>query len=162
MQENTTGFDETAPHVVTVEQRTTAVIHGRVPAAELVAFYDRSFPALAAALERQGVAITGPAFAAYDGPETEPMDLTLGFMTDRAVAPDGDVVPGSLPAGRVVRVVHRGDYSELGATWEELASWIQTSGHTPAALGWEVYVTEPRPDMDPHDLRTELNWLLAD
>lgn len=25
---------------------------------------------------------------------------------------------------------------------------------------WEVYLTEPSPDMDPADLRTELNWLL--
>lgn len=26
---------------------------------------------------------------------------------------------------------------------------------------WEVYVTEPSPDMDPADLRTELNWPVA-
>jgi hypothetical protein len=23
---------------------------------------------------------------------------------------------------------------------------------------WEVYLTEPSPEMDPADLRTELNW----
>ena len=58
------------------------------------------------------------------------------------------------------------DWSTSAATtrWcrrgERLAAWMGEQGLTPGPVLWEVYVTEPSPDMDPADLRSELNWLL--
>ena len=69
---------------------------------------------------------------------------------------------GSLPAGRAARLVHHGSYDELGSSWERLARWMRDQRLEPAAFFWEVYVTEPSPDMDPADLRTELIWPVAD
>lgn len=148
------------PEIVDVAPATTAVIGAAVAADELVSFFDRSFSRLAGVLSRQGIAIESPAFALYHGPPVETVDLEVGFVTDRPVQPDGDVRAGTLPGGRVARVVHQGGYDGLAVSWERLRSWIDVSGLTPGPELWEVYVTEPSPDMDPAVLRTELNWSL--
>ena len=55
-------------------------------------------------------------------------------------------------------MVHAGGYDQLGETWGRLGAWIAERGLTAGADLWEVYVTEPKPDMDPGELRTELFW----
>ena len=67
----------------------------------------------------------------------------------------------SRPAASLA-LVHLGSYDKLVASWERLGAWMGEQGLTPGPLLWEVYVTEPSPDMDPADLRSELNWLLGD
>jgi effector-binding domain-containing protein len=62
----------------------------------------------------------------------------------------------------VARLVHQGGYDQLGAAWDRLRSWIDGQGLTPGRELWEVYVTEPSPDIDPATLRTELNWTIED
>ncbi len=154
--------DAVEPEIVEFGGATTAVIHAVVAMDGLVAFFDRSFTRLATVVAEQGVAITGPAFALYHGPPTDQIDLEVGFPTDRAVEPAGDVVAGTLPAGRVARLVHLGSYDTLVSSWGRLGAWMGEQGLTPGPVLWEVYVTEPSPDMDPADLRSELNWLLRD
>lgn len=151
----------TGPELVDLDEATTAVIADVVAASDLPAFFDRSFTTLPAVLAAQGVTPVGPAFALHRRPMTETADLEVGFPTDRAVTADGDVRPGSLPAGRAARLVHHGAFDGLPGAWERLATWIAEQGLTPGEPMWEVYVTEPSPDMDPADLRTELVWPLA-
>lgn len=148
------------PELVDVPPATTAVICGTVAMGELADFFDRSFSRLAPAIAGQGVSIAGPAFALYHGQPGATADLEVGFATDRAVRTDGDVRAGSLPGGPVARLVHRGAYDRLGESWGRLRAWIEAHGLTPGHDLWEVYVTEPSPEMDPADLRTELNWPL--
>ncbi|MFC4493408.1 GyrI-like domain-containing protein [Streptomyces ovatisporus] len=150
------------PELVTVEQATTAVVRGVVPTAELRNFFDDSFRELAAAVSVQQVAVQGPAFALYHGAPGETADLEVGFVTDRPVKPRGDVAAGSLPAARVARLLHLGPFDGLGASWGRLGAWIREQGLTPGEDLWECYLTEPSPDMDPDDLRTELNWPVTD
>ncbi len=149
--------DRLAPQLVTVAPVTTAVIRGRVAMEDLRNFFDASFSTLAGVLSGQEVPIAGPAFGLYRNTSDETVDLDVGFPTERAIHPDGDVVPSSLPAGRVAQLVHQGAFDGLNASWERLHTWVTEQGLTPKAMRWEVYVTEPSPDMDPRDLRTELN-----
>lgn len=150
------------PELVTVPSVTTAVVRGRVAPDELRNFFDRSFSTLSATLEAQGVRTTGPAFGLYRDASDDVVDLEIGYPTESEVRPDGDVQPGSLPAGRVARVVHRGNFDGLDASWQQLRAWVGETGLTPQPLWWEVYVTEPSPDMDPDELRTELNAPIDD
>jgi effector-binding domain-containing protein len=150
------------PALVDVAAVTTAVVGAVVPRQELVKFFDRSFSNVAAVLSDQDIAIESPAFARYHRPPAEDVDLEVGFVTARAVRPVGDVRVGSLPGGRVARVVHQGGYDQLGASWGRLGSWIDAQGLTPGRDLWEVYVTQPSPEMDPATLRTELNWSIGD
>jgi effector-binding domain-containing protein len=154
------AVNENSPETADLDETTTAVIHGVVPMADIADFFDRSFSELAAVLERQGVAATGPAFACYAGPPGETADLEVGFPVHAPVVPEGQVHPSSLPAGRVARCVHAGGYDQLGESWGRLGAWIAEQHLSPGTVLWEVYVTEPNPDMDPADLRTELFWTL--
>lgn len=150
----------TEPELVETTEETTAVIGDVVEVADLPVFFDRSFTSLAEVISSQGVAIMGPAFALFHGPPGETADLEVGFVTDRPVAADGDVRAASLPGGRVARLVHIGGFDLLGSSWAQLRAWIDSQGLVAGRDLWEVYVTEPSPDMDPADLRTELNWLV--
>jgi effector-binding domain-containing protein len=148
---------EPGPQLVTADAVTTAVIRRTVPMAELGGFYDEAFRTLVETLTRQGIAPAGPAFGLYHGAPTDRADVEAGFATAGPVEADGDVVAGSLPAGRVARLVHRGAYDTLVGSWERLHSWVVSQGLQPGPLMWELYVTEPTPDADPAALLTELN-----
>lgn len=148
----------TTPQLLELEEQATAVIRGTVPMAELGPFIDASFATLAETLQHQGMAPSGAAFARYDGPPGDVVELEVGFTTGTPVAPEGDVVASTLPAGPAARTVYTGGYDGLGAAWGELKSWIGAQGRAPGRLLWEVYLTEPRPETDPADLRTELTW----
>jgi effector-binding domain-containing protein len=150
------------PVLVDAAAATTAVIGAVVPRQELANFFDRSFSSVAAVLADQDIAIESPAFARYHRPPAEEADLEVGFVTARAVRPVGEVRAGALPGGRVARLVHQGGYDQLGASWGRLGSWIDAQGLTPGRDLWEVYVTQPSPEMDPAALRTELNWSIED
>ncbi len=152
------GVEQTTPGLVTVEPVTTAVVKATIPSTEVTNFFDRSFGVLGGALAAQGVTPAGPAFALYHGVPDETMDLEVGYPTDRAIEPDGAVEAGGLPGGRVARVVHAGSFDGLIDAWQRLGAWIGEQGLTRGQPYWEVYLTEPSPDMDPADLRTELNW----
>ncbi len=152
--------NRTQPDVIEMKEASTAVIHGVVAMADMPGFFDRSFSELATVLDEQGLVPAGPAFARYAGPPGETADVEVGFRVQGTVSPKGRVRPGSLPAGRVARVVHVGSYDGLGTTWGSLGAWIAGEGLTAGEDLWEVYVTEPHPEMDPADLRTELYWSL--
>lgn len=141
---------------------TTAVVRGVVPMADLRDFFDASFGALARTIEAQRITTLSPAFGLYHGSPGETLDLEVGFVTDRAVRPEAGVVSGSLPGGRVARLTHCGSFDGLGSSWERLRSWVRERGLSAGEDRWETYVTQPSPDMDPRDLRTELNWPLTD
>ena len=149
------------PELVDIDATTTAVIRGVVAMTELPNFFDRSFSTLAEVIAGQGIEITGPAFALYRRVSGGKADLEVGFPTARAVEPSDPVVASSLPAGRAARLTHAGGYDQLGASWERLQQWITAQGLTPTPTFWEIYVTEPSPDMDPADLRTDLVWPVA-
>ena len=151
----------TEPEIVEQHGVPTAVVRATVPVAQLPNVFDRSFPTLFRALQEQGVRPASAAFALYHGQPGDTVDLEVGFVTGREVHPDGDVASSSLPAGSVARLVHVGGYDSLGDSWERLKSWIEGQGLAPGPVLWEVYLTEPSPETDPADLRTELNWPVA-
>lgn len=87
-------------------------------------------------------------------------DLAVGFPVNGPVAAQDGVEASTLPGGQMARIVRHGGFDDLPGAWERLAAWIDEQGLAPGTTMWEVYVTEPSPDMHPTDLRTELNWLL--
>ncbi len=149
-------MSETAAfEIVEHEARVTAVVRGTVAMTDLAGFFDRSFGLLAPTLADQGVVPQSAAFALYRSVPTDVVDLEVGFVTDRAVQPTDDVVVSELPGGTVARTVHAGSFDGLGDAWGALMGQVVAQGRTPGTM-WEVYLTEPSPDMDPADLRTEL------
>lgn len=149
------------PQVVEIEPVRTAVIEGVVEMTRIKDFFDEAFATLGAVLGAQGIAMTGPPIALYRSPPGDVIDLEVGFPVDGDVSPTRGVVMSGLPGGRTARLIHEGSYDDLGSSWERLDEWLRAQDLTPGAAAWEVYVTEPSPDMDPAGLTTELNWSLA-
>ncbi len=153
--------DRSEPELLDHDEQVTAVVKGVARMDELPDFFDRAFGALAQVLADQGVAPRSAAFALYHGAPTDEVDLEVGVVTGDPIEPDGDVVVGSLPGGRIARTVHAGSFDGLGDAWGTLTGQVAALGLTPGSAMWEVYLTEPSPDMDPTELRTELNVLVS-
>ncbi|MGA4508494.1 GyrI-like domain-containing protein [Propionibacteriaceae bacterium G1746] len=148
------------PQITIVDAQPTAVVKDTVAMAQIREFYDRAFPAAVQAATRQQVGIIA-AFGLYLSTPAETVDLEVGFITDGQITAEDDVVPSELPAGDVVRAVHVGGYEGLGESWRELYAWVVEQGRQVGPMMWEVYETEPGPDVDPATMRTVLYWPLV-
>lgn len=148
------------PRLVSMTARTTAVVHDVVPLRGLRDFYDASFRSVVRTIASQQLAIMSPAFGLYRGASGSVFDVEVGFATERPVTPHAGVVAGSLPGGTVARMTYFGGFDGIETAWDRLGSWITEQDLAPAPHRWEVYTTQPTPDMDPADLRTELHWPL--
>ncbi len=151
-----------SPQIVTHEAMPTAVVRERVTMADLPALYDRAFTVLEETLTAQGVAPTGPAFGYYLSVPTGSFELEVGLPVAAPITDAGAVLASELPAGAVARATHVGAYDGLGDSWQALVAWVQEQGRVPEGPMWEIYVTEPSPQMDPATLRTDLFLLLTD
>ncbi len=150
------------PQIMMHEAVPTAVCREEVSMTDLPAFYDRAFTAVEQGLHEQGVAPAGAGFGYYLSLPTESFELEAGYPVATAVTGTGDLIASELPGGTVARATHAGGYDGLGDSWQALVAWAREQGRTPEGRMWEVYVTEPSPQMDPATLRTDLFLLLAD
>lgn len=88
------------PRIVTADRVDTAVVAGQgVPVAKLPAFFDRAFPALAAARAAQGVAPAGPAFALYRAPQGPPRTWRWPSQPRSRCGPTARCARARCPAG---------------------------------------------------------------
>lgn len=143
----------------------TAVVKASgVPMSDMPGLFDSVFGTAFPALFATGIIPAGPPFAMYhtvpEGPETL-LDLELGFpvhsrLDESVDAGEHEIVASTLPGGTLAVVSHLGSYDGLGDAWGGLMGEIAGSGRAPLLPFWEIYVTEPVPDMDPATLRTDL------
>ncbi|MBO0898748.1 AraC family transcriptional regulator [Cellulomonas sp. zg-ZUI22] len=128
-----------------------AAVRATVPAAELVAFFDRTYTAVADTVRREGWTFSGPALARYHGMPTDSVDVTGGFPVEGA--PLGPVSDGvevmELPGGAALEATHTGSYDRLPDAWDRLEQERAALGVDGRGDFWEEYVTEPSPGGDP-------------
>lgn len=142
-------------------EQDTAVVHDRIPIAEIKQFFDRALPAVMAALTSRGSHPVGPPFAKYFGMPTDTVELEVGFPVDHAVVAADGVTPSTLPEGPAVRAEHVGPYESLAQTYDAIAAWMKDEGLEPADAMWEVYLSDPSQQPDPATWRTEVWWPVA-
>lgn len=140
------------------DEQLTAGVRERVPMPELTGFFSRAFEDTMAALQAQGVHPAGAPFGKYYGPPGAVVDVEAGFPVAAAIAPAGNVVPGSLPAGSVAAATHIGPFDTLADTYADLERYFADAELTPAPVMWESYLTDPEVEPDPAGWRTEICW----
>jgi effector-binding domain-containing protein len=59
------------------------------------------------------------------------------------IDPDSPVQIGQSPAGKTVRGVSIGSYSQLSANWDKVRAWVAAHGYEEAGPLWEQYVSDP-------------------
>jgi len=72
-------------------------------------------------------------------PSDDGLNVELGVQMDVPFEGTDTVKRSITPAGRVVRVVHTGPYSELGQAHEAIQSWRRENGEALEGTSWEIY-----------------------
>lgn len=145
----------------------TVVVRRRdYPVTDLGKLFDATFGALFPALAERGIRPRGAPFALYTRPPTDTADLEIGVrvsgpLDDPVTVGDVTLENSQLPGGRVAHVTHVGGYDGLPAAWDSFMTAITAAQRTPILPFWEVYTTEPTPDLNPADLRTDLYSLVT-
>jgi effector-binding domain-containing protein len=87
-------------------------------------------------------------------------NVEVGAEVAGPFAPNGRVIPSTLPAGQAARTVSRGAPSpeSLHAAHTAVLDWCTANGHKPSGVRWEVY--DHWRD-DPDRFETEIYWLLS-
>jgi effector-binding domain-containing protein len=139
--------------------RTTAVVQATVSLRALPAFLSSAFLAVADALVRQGVEVTGPPLALYHSVSEVAVDVEAGFPVAADVTPEGDVRPSSVPGGEAIETVHIGPYETLRDTYRDMAEWMERHNRHKGGPTWESYLTGPD---DPAGPETLVIWPIAE
>lgn len=161
-QSHLTEAPRDSVEVVELDPTPTVVVRvSNYPMDRMRELFDGTFSALFPALEDVGIQPAGPAFSLHTRMPTETADMEVGLPVSAplgAPVQAGELVliNSELPGGRAATISHVGSYEELGNAWGRFMGMVAGSGETPAFPFWEVYVTEPGPDVDPATLRTDL------
>ncbi len=87
--------------------------------------------------------------------QSQPMAITRAwdegnYEFDAAIPADtagvelsGNVRAGKSPGGRAVRVVHRGPYDTMAASYAKLAAYLAVHGIAQGQVSWEQYISDP-------------------
>lgn len=162
----------TEPSIVHRAAQPCLAVRGTVTAQTIGTVADR-LPGILSWLAACGVEPADAPFLRYEliGAQGQ-LQMAAGVPVAQAVAGDGDIVAGVLPAGRYARVTHVGHPEGLPAVTAALLDWAADRGlrldvaHTDDGERWgcrlEVYRTDPREQPDPHGWETDLLLRLAD
>jgi len=143
-----------------IEPRTAAVMRAEVPIAELRDVFDRGFHAVMRVVQASGAQIVSPPFGYYPRMPSETVEVLVGFPVDRAITPEGDDEPFTLPGGTAVTGVHVCPYETMTDTYGQLMAWVEHEGIELATGMWETYLSDPD-EVPASEWRTEIVWPVA-
>ena len=162
----------TEPTIVHRAEQPYLAIPGVVTMQTIGQIADR-LPELYGWLGEHGIEPTGAPFFKYNVIDMEQrLDMEVGFPVAVAVAGEGEVVAGVLPAGRYASVHHVGHPDELVTVTGALLDWAAERGlrgdatETEEGDEWgcrlEVYNNNPADEPDMTKWETDLYFRLAD
>jgi len=162
-----------APEIVTRPEQPYVAIRTQVTMADLGTVVPPLNQEVFAWLGGRGVAPAGAPFWKYNVIDMAgELEVEAGVAVAAAVAGDGQIMAGVLPAGRYATLMHVGHPSELMAATKRLLDWAAEQG-----LSWDVtsgndgdrwacrletYLTDPREEPDMSKWVTQLAFKLAD
>ena len=150
------------PRILQTDEQLTAIIHLRVPRAEIGEVMGPAMAEVSSVLAFQGIVPAGPCFSYHLRMPSDSFDFEVGYPVAREVKSTGRVRMSRLPAQRVVRTVYHGGYEGLGPAWGEFIAWIKGQELPAQNRLWESYLSGPEASLDPATWRTELNRPLMD
>lgn len=142
-----------------VEERTlgaqdTAVLVDDLTVEEMAPFLEKAFATVSEYLARSGSAPAGPPFARFHHAIGARFRTEAGFPTRAPVEDGGEVRHGTLPGGRVATTWHVGPHRKVGRAHAAVYERLEALGRRPSGDAWEVYVGDPRGDIESLAQRT--------
>lgn len=144
--------------VTELPEQPTACIREIVAVHAMPQFFERTFHAVLAVLQEQGLAPAGPPYAIYYRMPTDTVDVAAGFPVTGPVEPSGEVWPGTLPGGRTYEAVHVGPYDAMQPVYHAILQRMTADDEVPADVMWEQYLSDPAEEPDPARWRTRVGW----
>ncbi len=141
----------------TVQTRSQPMLYVRkttlVDPATIAPVMAEAFKQLGSFVGSHGIDVVGPPLAVYRDFERGNVTLEVGVPVTAAALgqAQGEIKAGATPAGKALKVVHRGSYATLGNTYAE----IEKAGMMLAPYSWEVYPNDPSVTA-PDELVTEI------
>src|SRR5262245_34256507 len=124
------------------EAQPILLIRRSVARSELQAMLSECFGKLFGHGHKAGLPIAGWPIARY-------LSVGPGLWTVEAAMPvaapvsgEGEMEPGTLPAGPVAVAVHAGPYDQLPETYAALERWMALNGYKQGGAPWEWYVND--------------------
>lgn len=134
------------------------LIRRSIPRSGLQPMLAECFGKLFAHGRKAGLAVVGGPIARYLAVEAERWTVEAAMPLALAAAGEGEMEPGTLPAGPVAVGIHAGLYEQLPETYAAIEKWMAAEGVRAAGAPWESYVTDPGQFPNPADWRTEVYW----
>ena len=136
------------------------LIRRRIPRTQLQGMLAECFGKLFAHCQTAGLPLAGWPLARYVSMGVGLWTVEAALPLAMAVAGEGEMEAGVLPAGPVALGIHAGPYEQLPETNAAIEKWIEQNGWRVAGPPWESYVTDPGEHPNPADWRTEVFWPL--
>jgi DNA-binding transcriptional MerR regulator len=138
----------------------TAAISQTVSLDELGPWFQGALGELAATLEAQGVATTGPtgAVIANDFFREDRGELTIFVPAADPIRPIGRVVPQTLPAVELATIVHAGSHADIDRAYGALATYVSDRALGVEGPIRERYLVGRLDTTDEGAWRTEIAW----
>jgi effector-binding domain-containing protein len=102
----------------------------------------------------------GPPFAAYYNMDMENLDVEMGFPVSKPAEGNGEVMAGSIPAGRQLSCMFKGPYSQIAPVYDAMNEWLTENGQKPSGIVYEFYLNSPL-EVPESELLTKVVFLLA-
>ena len=89
---------------------------------------------------------TGMPFVIFNDMEMSNLNIEVGFEAPAGLAGKGDLIPGIIPAAKVVSCVYTGPYEECGPAYEAMAKWMLENKLEGTGVAIEFYLNDPQVD----------------
>ncbi|MCU0724076.1 MAG: GyrI-like domain-containing protein [Planctomycetes bacterium] len=138
----------------------TLVVRTKTAVQELPAALGKTYAAIGVYLAELGERPAGPPFVAYHNRDMACLDVEIGFPVARPLPSRGEILPGSIPAGRVASCIYTGPYAGMAPAYEALAEWMEENGYEACGIAYEIYWSDPARTR-PEKLKTQIVFPIA-
>lgn len=121
---------------------------------DLIEIKNAAFSEISDFIESQSLADAGNELSVYFKYEPDILVFRAGVFIspadmNRAIR---DIHADMIPSGKALKTIHKGAYTEIEKTYDEMMNYIATHGVTMSTPTWEVYLanreTTPEEDME--------------
>ncbi len=128
------------------------------PLSGLAELIGPAYARLFAAVDAQGVTLSGPPGTRYLTEDPDELTVELFVPVDGPVRDDGEIDSAELPGGLLAATIHEGAYDDVETAYRSLGRWIAERDRVPAGPAEELYLVAPGPSVAPEAYRTEIAW----
>ena len=124
-------------------EQPTLFIRTKTKIENLPGLIGESYGKMEAYLKEIGEYLSEVPYVAYYNMDMQNLEVEIGFPVDKPLSGKEDIQAGFIPAGKVVFCMYRGAYSEVEATYSEMAEWIDDNNYKSAGTAYEYYYNGP-------------------